>query len=115
MGDEPLRGRPRGGISKKTKNILNSIVGLALKHDLDPRTLIDSFTISRIKGESKHGNLTVKCRKLDQNHSSFIVLCDDEAVWQYGFDAEILNEDQFFKSIESLISPQIHKQDKSVK
>lgn len=113
-GDESVRGRPLGGVkSRKAKNILGSIVGLAVKHKLDPRSLLDSFILSRRKGESKHGVLTVKCRELDQNRSSFMVLLDgDEAIWQFSFNAEILYEDRLFESVVSLIPPPKRKKDR---
>ncbi len=96
-GDGPSRGRPRGRKSKSNKVVLDSIALIAAKYELDSGLLLDAFKRAWINEESQCGALKIESREADQNTVTFLVTLNDEVVWQFPIDTNILEKSELFK------------------
>ena len=105
--EETNRGRPRGGRSRSTMTVLGSIARIAAKHKLEPELLLDSLTEAWIRKESQCGKFKIKCRKIDENHNTFLITHDEKVVAQFPIQIEILQEPEFYKSYIPFISPPV--------
>ena len=112
-GDGPSRGRPRGRKSKSNKVVLDSIALIAAKYELDPGLLLDSFKRAWVNEESQCGALKIESREADQNTVTFLVTLNDEVVWQFPIDTNILEKSELFKPSIPVIQTSIRRMDDS--
>jgi len=96
--DKHYRGRPLGLKSKSNKDVLKSIAHIAAKYELDPGLLLDAFNRAWNDEEIQYGALNIKCRKVEQDLVTFLVTLNEEVVWQFPIDKNMLEKSELFKS-----------------
>jgi len=106
-------GRPRGRKSKSSQVVLDSIAFLAAKYNLDQSLLLDAFNKAWINKESQYGELKVRCRETDKNTAIIQILFNDEVVWQYPINIDILKRPDLYKSSIPLIHTPIRRREDS--
>ena len=106
-------GRPKGRKSKSNKDVLDSIALIAIKYELDPGLLLDAFKKAWINEESHYGILKIESREADQNTVNFLVTRNDEVVWQFPIDTNILEKSELFKPSIPVIQTPIHRRNSS--
>ena len=79
---EEGRGRPRGR-SALNHAYFESVVLIASKHDLDPKTLVDAFFEAWENGTSRCGGLKISCREANQDRAIFLLTKGEKVVWQF--------------------------------
>jgi replication factor A1 len=108
-------GRPRGRKSKSSQDVLYSIALIAAKYGLDQTLLLDAFNRAWINEESQCDELKIKSNKADENTAIIQIIFNDEIVWQYPINIDILERPELYKSGIPLIHTPIHRRDDSGK
>lgn len=102
------RSRPRSRSSVAHK-VLESIVKIASKHDLDSTRLLDAFYEALENGISRCGGLTISCRKVNQDSATFLIVEEERVVWQFPINLEIMNSSDLRARIKQIPIPKKFK------
>ena len=113
--EERGRGRPRGRKSQSTMSVLRSVAKIAAKHSLDPKLLLDALTVAWTSKESQYEQLTVECRKADQDFATLLITCNDKVVWQWPVPINLLQGHEHFKSNIPIVPVPNRKEDSTPK
>jgi replication factor A1 len=101
---EEQRGRPRGRFNRD-RNVLESMVWIAYKHDMDPILLVDSL-FEALKNEISHcGSLEIFCRKVNQDSAMFLITEGEKVVWQFPINLDALSSSDVKSRIKEIILP----------
>lgn len=92
------RGRPKGR-SNLYEDPLKSIVPIAVKHDLDPKLLVNAFVEAWRNNDSKYGSLKINCRMVNEEAAIFLVTKGSEVISQFPINLEALKSPEFFKNV----------------
>ncbi len=92
------RGRPKGR-SNLYEDPLKSIVPIAVKHDLDPKLLVNAFVEAWRNDDSKYGSLKINCRMVNEESAIFLVTKGSEVISQFPINLEALKSPEFFKNL----------------
>lgn len=92
------RGRPKGR-SNLYEDPLKSIVPIAVKHDLDPKLLVNAFVEAWRNNDSKYGSLKINCRMVNEESAIFLVTKGSEVISQFPINLEALKSPEFFKNV----------------
>ena len=92
------RGRPKGR-SNLYEDPLKSIVPIAVKHDLDPKLLVNAFVEAWRNNDSKYGSLKINCRTVNEESAIFLVTKGSEVISQFPINLEALKSPEFFKNV----------------
>lgn len=95
--EKSYRGRSLGFKSKSNKNVLKSIARIATKYKLDPGLLLDAFNRAWNDEEIQYEALNIKCRKVDRDLVTFLVTLNEEVIWQFPIDKNMLKKSELFK------------------
>jgi replication factor A1 len=106
-------GRSRGRKSKSSQDVLDSIAIIAAKYNLDQSLLLDAFNKAWINEESQYGALKIKRLEAYKNTAIIQIIFNDEVVWQYPTNIDILERPELYKSSIPLIHIPIHRKDDS--
>lgn len=106
-------GRPRGRKSKSSQDVLDSIAIIATKYHLDQNLLLDAFNKAWINEESQYGALKIKSLEADKNTAIIQIIFNDEVVWQYPINIDILERPEIYKFSIPIIHTPIHRSDDS--
>ena len=98
---------------KSNQDVLDSIALTAAKYELDPRLLLNAFNRAWITEESKYGALKIESRKANENAITIQITLNDEVVWQYPIDTDILERPELYESSIPVIHTPIHRRDDS--
>ena len=111
------RGRPKGR-SNLYEDPLKSIVPIAVKHDLDPKLLVNAFVEAWRNNDSKYGSLKINCRMVNEESAIFLVTKGSEVISQFPINLEALKSPEFFKNLIQHIQipkPKKSKENKQMK
>jgi len=111
------RGRPKGR-SNLYEDPLKSIVPIAVKHDLDPKLLVNAFVEAWRNNDSKYGSLKINCRTVNEESAIFLVTKGSEVISQFPINLEALKSPEFFKNVIQHIQipkPKKPKENKTMK
>ena len=111
------RGRPKGR-SNLYEDPLKSIVPIAVKHDLDPKLLVNAFVEAWRNNDSKYGSLKINCRMVNEESAIFLVTKGSEVISQFPINLEALKSPEFFKNVIQHIQipkPKKSKENKQMK
>jgi len=93
--------RGRGRPSRRSilyVDILESIILIAGKYDLDPNHLIDAF-VEAWNDETSHlGKLKIICRERTQDSATLLITDGEKAVFQFPINLEVLNFPEYLKA-----------------
>jgi len=92
------RGRPKGR-SNLYEDPLKSIVPIAVKHDLDPKLLVNAFVEAWRNNDSKYGSLKINCRMVNEDSAIFLVTKGSEVISQFPINLEALKSPELFKNL----------------
>jgi len=98
MFNNVSRGRPKGR-SNLYEDPLKSIVPIAVKHDLDPKLLVNAFVEAWRNNDSKYGSLKISCRMVNEEAAIFLVTKGPEVISQFPINLEALKSPEFFKNV----------------
>lgn len=104
---------PRGRKSKSSQDVLDSIAIIAAKYNLDQSLLLDAFNKAWINEESQYGALKIKRLEWDKNNAIIQIIFNDEVVWQYPINIDILDRPERYKSSIPLIHIPLYRRDDS--
>lgn len=104
------RGRPRGGVfSYKDRKILENLATIATVHKVESNELFDHIKKAWERGSSKCGDLSVECRKRNENSGTFLFTkgrkCPRNVVAQFPISTAILRgENQLESFMETILA-----------
>ncbi len=101
---EEKRGRPRGQ-SSEYFDYLKSIVSLANYHNLDPKQLANAFLEALEKTNSTCKSLEISCRDITQKSPVFLIIKNEQVVWQSTIKRESIKNPDIEVYIENLPIP----------
>jgi hypothetical protein len=91
-------GRLKGHKPKSNQDVLDSIALLAVKYDLNNKLLLNAFNRAWINEEFQYGALKIKSLKTDKNTAVIQITFNDEVVWQYPINIDILERPELYES-----------------
>jgi len=107
--------RGRGRPSRRSilyVDVLDSIVSIAGRYDLDPKHLIDAF-VEAWNNETSHlGSLKITCREINHNSATFLVTDREKVVSQFPIPLDALNFQKYLKNQIQHFPPPYHAQRK---
>ena len=101
---EEKRGRPRGQ-SSEYYDYLKSIVSLANYHNLDPKQLANAFLEALEKTSSTCKSLEISCRDITQETPTFLIMKNEQIVWQSTIKRESIRNPDIGDYLENLPIP----------
>jgi replication factor A1 len=86
---EEKRGRPQGRFPVHY-DYVKAIVLLARKHDVDSKLLADTFFEAWENDVSHCGSLEISCREVNYDSATFLIMKEENVVWQSSIKLEII-------------------------
>ena len=102
---EEQRGRPRGR-SNLDYAILESMILIANKYNLDPKQVIDTFFNAWTNKISHCGSLEISCREVNHDSATFLITKDEKVVWQFPVNLDIIRNQDARDSIKKFPMPE---------
>ena len=97
----PYIERGRGRPDRRTIlyfKIMESIVLIAGKYDLDPKHLIDAFVEAWSTEASHLGSLKITCRERKQDSATLLITNGEKVVTQFPITLEVLKNPEYLKN-----------------
>lgn len=93
------RGRPRGRPTDMAHlfDTFKSIVYLANKYDLDPKSLLDTIVNAWKNDISLYGDLRIHCRTIKSSSAIFLFTLQKKVVSQFPITLKVLNKPSLLK------------------
>jgi len=83
---------------KLSVNVLESIVLIARKYDLDLKHLIETFVEAWSNETSHLGNLKITCREVKKDSATFLITDSEKVVSQFPIILEVLKNPEYLKA-----------------
>jgi replication factor A1 len=93
--------RGRGRPSRRTIlyfKVIESIIGIAGRYNLDPKHLIDAYVEAWSYKTSYLGNLKITCREVKQDSATLLITDGEKVVSQFPINLDVLRNPEYLKA-----------------